>query len=314
MGKRRKNYYVDKSNLKKKRFDFSISEKLAAGVCGFLISHDRGKEKRCIQESLQLLNHFAEMWYGAFKEMPKFADVKYYETVNGKTHTLSSLPNNENPVRDNESESEDIELALSKEVKELQQSVKSNQEKYRFNAVKTGCNNLIFIKSKDIQPSLFIQKISQDLFQAKKALFVTPTVLKIHPADVSCKAHLQDMKCELENYLPNAFDKLLQLYPDCNDLTKEFTIIYRHRNNDNVSRNDVYEVVTTVISDIGCLWKYNCRSNTFFLIIEVLKAVCLIGVSIKYTKHKKLNIKELQLNKIIECSKSENNESEKNQS
>lgn len=296
MGKRRKNYYVDKSNSKKKKFDFSMSEKLSCGSKGFLISHDRGKDRRCTQESLRLLNHFSELWYGLYNK----SDQQKIDRINiiEDSSQENQATTDEVLSKNEESDSDDIELALSKEVNELKESVKNTQGKYRFNAVKTGCNNLIFIKTKDLLPSILVQKMVQELMQGDEKHFATPTVLKLHPVDVSCKAYLQDIKNALETYLPHAFDELIELNHALKSFDKEFTIIYRHRSNDNLKRNDLYDAVTSVVADLGSDWRYNCRANTFFLIVEVLKAVCCIGVSVNYTQFKKLNIKELQLNNI----------------
>ena len=279
MGKKRKNYYVDKSKSKKGKFGPSYG-KLVAGVCGFIITHDRGKEKLCSQNAFRLLNHFADRWYGEFNK--------------------PDGTNSEEPIEDcevgnleSDSDSDDIAQALCKEVETLQKSIASkSSSKLRFNLLKTGCKNLIFVKSEDLGPSTFMQRLMVELKKNSTDLFATPFLLRMHPADVSCKAHLNDIKQLADSYLPTAFDKLTS---ETDEIKKEFDIIYRHRNNDHLSRIDIIDVIKAVVEDNSCLWTYNCRSNSFVLIIEVLRNVCFIGVADNYNLNKKLNVKELRL-------------------
>ena len=282
MGKKRKNYYVDKSSLKKRKYANVIS--LATDACGFLITHDKGREKLCTQNAFRLLNHYADHWYGEYK----------FNSDDSLDKQAPSM--DDNKEKDDESDFDDIDLALAKEVETLQKSVKSkNKDMFRFHKATTKCNHSIFIQSVGFEPSLFMYELVKKLSVVGSNDVATPFILRMHPIDKACKAHLKDITTLAETYISNALNTLWDIVDDKDNLKKEFGIIFRHRFNDTVKRDDVYDIINSVMQDASCEWHFNCRTNKFVLIIEVLRNVCCMGVAYDYLRYKKLNIKELQL-------------------
>ena len=67
----------------------------------------------------------------------------------------------------------------------------------------------MFIKTHGLKPSEFVQNVIEIIEEDKKTLAVARNVLRVHPADTSCKAHLVDIKQQAKIYLPEAFEKFL---------------------------------------------------------------------------------------------------------
>ena len=293
MGKKRKNYYVDKSALKKQKT--SNYNKLTVGVNGFIISHDKGKAQPCTKNTFQLLNHYADCFYGEYKG---------YSSISGDNSDVQNKPKDalymvahpEIVWDEKESDTDDIDAALAKEVSSLQKSVKSAEQKtFRFYRLKSGCNNMIFIKVNDIKPSLFLYKLVKDLVINSNSLFATPSILRIHPVDVTCKAHLVDIQTMAETYIPKGLNALWEEVKGKENLSKEFGIVFRQRNNNHLSKADVRSVVVSAARDSCSGWVFNSNAIEFLLIIEVIQVVCGMGVSYDYFDFKKLNIHELRL-------------------
>jgi len=290
MGKKRKFGYNADQTAEKKRFKEVRSAKLMAGIPGILITHDRGREKICRIESFQLLNYYADQWYG------KETDVHFNK-----------------PTSNDSSEDEiDIAGALNQELSELKNDLSSEkQSKRRFSTLKSGCNNVIFIKTGEIKPSDFVQRIVEDILKFDKGncIPLPKQVLRMHPGDISCKAHLNSIKLAAESYLPTAFNKTTEKLQNADEssFSKEFSVLYRGRNNDHLGMHVVTDAICEVAKEVCPMWKHNCRSSVVVVLVDVIANVCLMSVVHEYIKHKKFNIKELLSAKHPHVSKNSGN-------
>ncbi|CAK8671578.1 unnamed protein product [Clavelina lepadiformis] len=290
MGKRRKKFHS--SNWQQKRAKYEgYGGKLEIGTCGILITHDRGKENFCRNDAFRLFNYFADEWYG-----PEHKDEK--NDVPSKDGGLKTEDgDNENEeVEDDEDDCDDVHAALLKEVDVIKDmSSVNNKETRRFNSVKSGCNNIVFIKTHGLKPSEFVQNVIETIEEDKKTLAVARNVLRVHPADTSCKAHLADIKQQAEIYLPEAFEKFLTKNSTDNqaNVPKQFNIVYRGRNNEHLHMHDVIDAISSAAQDACPMWRYNCRFEGLHLLVDVIKNVCTMGLAENYTKHKKFNVREL---------------------
>ena len=292
MGKKRKNYYLDSSSRSTKKGKFFQHSKLSVGVSGFVVSHDRGKAHLCTKNVFQLLNHYADQFYGEFKSGNSSDKLT-------EPDTTKELPTDQTDILHDESDDDDIELALAKEVQSLQKSVKSSEKTFfRFYTLKSGCNNMIFMKANDVTPSILLHKIVDDLILTSNDIFATPFILRTHPVDATCKAHLSDIKTLAESYVSKGFNTLWKEVKDKDKLKKEFSIVFRQRNNSHLHKADVQNAIICAIRDSGSDWAVNFKSTKFVLIIEVIQVVCGMGVSYDYFQFKKLNIHELRLSKV----------------
>ncbi|XP_039273450.2 THUMP domain-containing protein 1-like isoform X1 [Styela clava] len=283
MSEKRK-FAVNKSIRKGKKAKYCGGggySKLEAGMKGVLISHDRNKEKFCRLDSFRLLNHFADKYFGPEK--------------------LNKESENADDGAESKSEDEDIASILSNEVNEIKSIAKGNSsEQRRFTAVKSGCNNLIFIRfHKDISPGPFLSRVVKTIHQndnnADNSLPAIRNVLRMHPIDFSCSAYLESMCKNIPTFLENKFKD--ESFQDV--MKKEFTIEYKCRNNSHLSRKEVLDGLYEKMRDSECGWKYNCRSQTVSVIIDVLKTVCLVSVVKNYYFYKKYNIRELLCSNVI---------------
>nr|CAB3266954.1 THUMP domain-containing protein 1-like [Phallusia mammillata] len=269
MGKKRKFYNGSKQD-QYKRFKDGECGKISPGVTGIIVTHDRGREKLCRNDVFKVLNHFADLWYG------------------------SELKQNSEDQSTESDDENDIDSALNEEIKNIKDvNSKQKTSMQRFCSLKSGCNNIIFIKTKDLKPSELVQRIMETVYKEDELddLPLPRHVLRMHPVAKSCKAHLIDIKAEVETYLPIVLAEILKKNEDT--CKKEFAILYRGRNNDHLGMHIVVEAVCDSANLVVPEWSYNCRTDDVVLLIDVIQTVCMMSVVQNYAYHKKFNLREL---------------------
>ena len=293
MGKKRKGYYFDNSSKKGKT---SKDVKLTVGMTGFVVSHAKDRAQSCTRETFQLLNHYADLFHGEYRSK----DSLDSKTSQKKTVSLEA-----------ESDIDDMDLALTREVEALQKSVNSTEtNSYRFYKVQCKCNHMLFFKVNDLKPSIFLHKMLNKLVGEKNDIFATPHILRMHPADITCKAHMNDIEKIAESYICKALDELWDELDDKEGLRKQFSIVFRQRNNNHISTQDVRSVLTEAVRNSSAGWNFDCRTTKFVVIVEILQVVCTMGVAFNYSHFKKLNIYELRSSGIPEINSPEEKMSE----
>ncbi|XP_058943579.2 THUMP domain-containing protein 1-like [Pocillopora verrucosa] len=266
--KHSKAFYV--GNKKKKRGQ----ELLAPGMKGVLVTCNE-RENLCVREAYNVLNEYADKLYG-----PEH-----------------SLQDNDSV---NESDSEDIEDALAKEVKQLQET----KTEKRFQAVLTGAVNVIFIKtnlpdSKD--PTDLVHTVLNDMLE--KGCKKTRHCQRFLPISGSCHANKEEMKKLAEQLFQSSF-----FAEDVKPST--FSVMYKSRNNSSIHRDDTISALASIVMNAGKGHTVNLNNPDLAICVEIMKNVCCMSVVKDFMKLRKYNIHEVN-EKIFQSQRTDNEDSEK---
>ncbi|KAI8501233.1 THUMP domain-containing protein 1 [Branchiostoma belcheri] len=222
---------------------------LEIGMKGVLVTCNKN-EKACIREAYNLLNEYADEMYG-----PEI--------------TASDSGS--------ESEEEDVEAALAKEVAQMKN--KAGKEKRRFQAMDSGANNVVFIQSQLESPDELVHHILDDINTSKK--FKTRNVLRIIPVMSACKAYLENVKKSAEEMFPKFFS---------GEDNPSYAIVFKTRNSGTMKRDEVIPALAGVVSEVNPACKVNLNSPDLAIVIEVIRTVCCMSVLKDYFQLKKYNI------------------------
>ncbi|KAJ8933869.1 hypothetical protein NQ314_013722 [Rhamnusium bicolor] len=165
------------------------------------------------------------------------------------------------PVESTSKEDFDIEVELKKELSEL----RSNKDK-RFQLVESGAKNFLFIKTTLDDPVSLAEKIVSDIEETKSQQ--TRFLIRLVPIEITCRAHVKDIE--------NAFKPLALKY--FKESPRTFSIVYNHRNNNSLKKEDVIKVVADAVFEIRADHKVNLKEAEVSIIIEVIKGIALLGV------------------------------------
>ncbi|XP_053712971.1 THUMP domain-containing protein 1 [Synchiropus splendidus] len=226
------------------------ARELDVGMTGVLITCNMN-QKKCTAEAYDLLNEYADKLYGAQ------ADSEGGEELE---------------------EEEDVDDALKKEVAKLQ----STKQEQRFMAMDSGANNIIFIRTHNIESDKLIHYIFSDLHGTKKKK--TRHVLRMIPVTGTCRAYMDDIVKFMTDFLPPWF-----LKP--NHAT--YKIAFKARNSTHSKRDDVLKAVAAVVGRLNSDNKVNLTNPELTIIMEVIKSVCCVSVVRDFVAFKKYNIQEL---------------------
>ncbi|XP_026692922.2 LOW QUALITY PROTEIN: THUMP domain-containing protein 1-like [Ciona intestinalis] len=302
MGKRKKHYISAHVNKRKK--SDGVYGKLEIGMQGVLITHDRGKENLCRNDAFKILNYFADKWYGTVKgektlsEKPGATVVSIDEDVGG-------------------SDEEDIDAALSKEVDCIKDTAHVRK---RFYAVKSGCNNVVFIKTFDLKPSNFVRRVIQtiaaettdDHYDAD--IPAARGVLRIHPVDYSCRATMSEINSMAKRALPQLLGDVEQRNIGKESFLKEYNVMFRGRNNNEFGMHIVTDAIVEVVKDVAENWRYNCRSTDIYVIVEIIINLVRASVVENYARYKKFNVRELFVERAMKkCGNAKDGDGRKEQ-
>lgn len=208
------------------------------------------REKDCIRESYNILNEYADIVYG---------------NEGNKNETLEEVVNVE----------EDIE-GLLKEI----ESLKSANEKAgrRFQVIESGAKNFLFIRTTVDDPVKLAEMIVKDINDKKKQK--TRFLLRLVPVEITCKAYIDDIK--------KACEPLLEKY--FKDAQKSFSIVFNHRNNNNISKNEVITGIADMVAAKRSDHTVNLKAAEVSIVIEIIRNIALVGVVPNFTKYKKYNL------------------------
>jgi len=220
------------------------------------------REKDCIRESYNILNEYADILYGTEAHRSEAQD----EVVSG----------------------EDDADDLQKEIESLKSADKATER--RFQVVESGAKNFLFIRTTIEDPVKLTEMIVQDISERKKQK--TRFLLRLIPIEVTCKAYVDDIQKACEPLLEKYFQ----------DSPKSFSIVFNHRNNNQISKDNVIKVVAEMVSAKRSDHKVDLKNAEVSILIEVIKGIALIGVVPNFTKYKKYN-----LHTICEDSSTEKN-------
>lgn len=239
-GKRKGSYYKGGEHKRSK------NNVLESNMRGFLCTCNN-REKDCIYESYNLLNRYADALYGC-KEDEKCKDGD-----------------------------EDVSDKLASEVESLKED-KSSLSSKRFQVVKCGAKNVIFIRTTIENPVELAEKIVADVQRTKQqqARFL----LRLIPIETSCKAYIKDIK--------QAIQPLLEKY--FKDQPRTFSVVFNHRNNSNLSRDEVIKEMADAVAATRSDHKVNLKEAELTVVVEVVRGTALLAVIPDFLKYKKYNL------------------------
>ncbi|KAF7662378.1 hypothetical protein LDENG_00237420 [Lucifuga dentata] len=208
------------------------SRELEVGMQGILITCNMN-ERKCTAEAFNLLNEYADRLYGPEKL---------------QDHDRSSS-------EEEEAEEEDVDVALKKEVAQLQAS-KVKQER-RFQALDSGANNVIFIRTLKLEPDKLVHHILSDLHATKKKK--SRVILRMLPVNGTCKAFQEDMLKYLTTFLEPWFKT-----PNCGT----YQIAFKARNSSHNKRDEIIKSIAGVVGKLNPKNKVDLTSPELTVIVE----------------------------------------------
>ncbi|XP_070683783.1 THUMP domain-containing protein 1 [Pempheris klunzingeri] len=233
------------------------SRELEVGMQGILITCNMN-ERKCTAEAFNLLNEYAEKLYGPEK----------LQDDNGSSS------------EEEEADEEDVDVALKKEVAKLQAS--GAKQERRFQALDSGANNVIFIRTQNLESDKLVHHILSDLHTTKKKK--SRVILRMLPVTGTCKAFQDDMVKYLTTYLETWFKT-----PSC----ATYQIAFKARNSSHNKRDDIIKSIAGLVGKLNPKNKVDLTNPELTIIVEVIKAVCCISVVKDYTLYRKYNVQEV---------------------
>ncbi|XP_022593949.1 THUMP domain-containing protein 1 [Seriola dumerili] len=233
------------------------SRELEVGMEGILITCNMN-ERKCTAEAFNLLNEYADKLYGP-------------EKLQDNTGSSSE---------EEDAEEEDVEVALKKEVAQLQAS--GTKPERRFQALDSGANNVIFIKTQNLESDKLVHHILSDLHTTKKKK--SRVILRMLPVTGTCKAFQDDMVKYLTTFLEPWFKT-----PSC----ATYQIAFKARNSSHNKRDEIIKSIAGLVGKLNPKNKVDLTNPELTIIVEVIKAVCCISVVKDYTLYRKYNVQEV---------------------
>ena len=236
--------------------DFRKKQKLytlSAGMKGFICSCNNNKEKECIREAYNILN-------------------KYFDQIQAKE--------DDKEVDKSAQKVSEIEDCLQNELEAMKSKTISPQSK-RFQVVDSGAKNFLFVQTTIDNPLELAEKIISDIAHSKQQQ--TRFLIRLVPIEVTCKAYIDD--------ITKSFEVLLHKY--FNDEPKSFSVVYNHRNNNNLLKDDVVQVIAHMVLNIQKGHSVNLKNPDIFIVVEVIKGIALMAAISTYMTYKKYNLQAL---------------------
>ncbi|XP_069545734.1 THUMP domain-containing protein 1 isoform X2 [Brachyistius frenatus] len=251
----KKRYVAGNNNNNNKRW--KGSRELEVGMQGILITCNMN-ERKCTAEAFNLLNEYADELFGP-------------EKLQDNTGSSSE---------EEEAEEEDVDVALKKEVAQLQAS--GAKQERRFQALDSGANNVIFIRTQNLESDKLVHHILSDLHTTKKKK--SRVILRMLPVTGTCKAFQEDMLKYLTTFLEPWFKT-----PNC----ATYQIAFKARNSSHNKREEIIKSIAGLVGKLNPKNKVDLTNPELTIIVEVIKAVCCISVVKDYTLYRKYNVQEV---------------------
>lgn len=233
------------------------SRELEVGMQGILITCNMN-ERKCTAEAFNLLNEYADKLYGPEKLQE----------------------NNGSSSEEEDADEEDVDEALKKEVAQLKAS--GAKQERRFQALDSGANNVIFIKTHNLESDKLVHHILSDLHTTKKKK--SRVILRMLPVTGTCKAFQDDMVKYLTTFLEPWFKT-----PNCGT----YQIAFKARNSSHNKRDEIIKSIAGLVGKLNPKNKVDLTNPELTIIVEVIKAVCCISVVKDYTLYRKYNVQEV---------------------
>ncbi|XP_077462201.1 THUMP domain-containing protein 1 [Stigmatopora argus] len=253
--KRGKKYFLTPQQHAKR---LRASKELAVGMQGILITCNMNQDK-CTAEAFDLLGEYADKIYGP---------EKFEEDIQGGNGE------EENP------QEEDVEDALKKEVAHLRAA--DGVLERRFQALESGANNVVFIRTHNLETDRLVHHILSDLHATKKKK--TRVILRMLPVTGTCYAFPDEIMKYLNTFLEPWFK--MPNYAT-------YQVAFKARNNSYNKRDDMIKAVAGLVGKMNPRNRVNLTHPDLTIILEVIRTVCCVSVVREYKRYKKYNLQEV---------------------
>ncbi|XP_063790507.1 THUMP domain-containing protein 1 [Pseudophryne corroboree] len=237
------------------------SRQLEVGMQGVLITCNRN-ERRCVSEAYSLLNEYGDRLYGA--------------------EQLREKDDNESDSEEEEDD-DDIEAALKKEVAQIRSSTEKHLR--RFQSVQSGANNVIFMRTLNVEPEKLVHHILKDLYTTKKKK--SRVIYRMLPVTGTCKAFPEDLKKYAETFFQPWFQA-----PN----KGTFQVAYKARNNNHMNKDEVIKDLAEIVVSQNSENKVDLSNPEYTIVVEIIKSVCCLSVVKDYTLFRKYNLQQVGMN------------------
>jgi len=238
---------------------------LKEGMRGFLITCNN-REREAVKEAYNLFNEISDKLFGPEVFKGEGADEE------GKEEK-----------EEDDDEEEDIDAAFDKEKTELAEMRKKTASgERRFQVVESGARNCIFIKTTLEEPHKLVSELIDRILETGVAR--ARYILRLIPIVATCKAQEKNMEETLALILPPFFPS---------GSSNSYSVIFKTRNNGSVGREDVIKMVGNAVRNLDGESSVDLKSPDLAIIVEVVRAVCCIGVAHDYFGKRKYNLVEL---------------------
>ncbi|KAM9314016.1 THUMP domain-containing protein 1 [Pholidichthys leucotaenia] len=254
------------------------SRELEVGMRGILITCNMN-ERKCTAEAFNLLEEYADQLYGPEKLQDDAGSSSEEE----------------------EAEEEDMDVALKKEVALLRTC--GAKEKRRFQALGSGANNVIFIRTQNVESDKLVHYILTDLHTTKKKK--SRVILRMLPVTGTCTANQEKMLKYLNTFLEPWFKTPSHA---------TYQIAFKARNS-TINRDEVIKSVAGLVGKLNPKNKVDLTNPELTIIVEVIKAVCCVSVVKDYMLYRKYNVQEVVKEELpkseVKTAKTETDQEEK---
>ncbi|XP_010718241.1 THUMP domain-containing protein 1 [Meleagris gallopavo] len=149
-------------------------------------------------------------------------------------------------------------------------------------SVESGANNVVFIRTRGIEPENLVHHILKDIHTTKKKK--TRVILRMLPISGTCKAFLEDMKKYTETFFEPWFKA-----PN----KSTFQIVYKARNNSHMNREEVIKELAGIVGSLNPENKVDLNNPQHTVVVEIIKNVCCLSVVRDYVLFRKYNLQEV---------------------
>jgi len=173
----------------------------------------------------------------------------------------------------------EVEDDLQKELQSLRSETK---EARRFQVVDSGAKNFLFIKTTLDEPVQLAERILQEVSEKKTQ--ETKFLLRLIPIETTCKAYVKDIE--------SAFQLLCDKHFSTE--RRSFSIVFNHRNNSSLSRDEVIKTLADMVAKTGeakgLEHKVDLKNAEVSVVIEIVRGFAFLGVVPNFFKYKKYNL------------------------
>ncbi|XP_066338265.1 uncharacterized protein [Miscanthus floridulus] len=179
-----------------------------------------------------------------------------------------------------ESSEKNIDDLIDEDLKEI-----GDRKKRLFASLESGCNGCIFIqmhkRAGDPGPVEIVQNMMSSAASTRKHM--SRFILRVLPAEVACYASEEEITKAISPLVEKYFPK------ECPSGHK-FAVLYEARSNTGIDR---MKIINAVAKSVPQPHKVDLSNPDKTIVVQIAKAICMIGVVERYKELSKFNLRQL---------------------